>query len=86
MDPDSDFGPWVTPDAHISARVDGSEQLDIKLAALKRHRSQVEMDGPFFSGSENGQSMWGEEFYRIAKGRPGPLDADGWETDLFGGL
>ena len=37
------------------------------------------MDGPFFRGAENGQSMWGEEFYRIAKGEPGPLDADGWE-------
>ena len=38
------------------------------------------MDGPFFRGSENGQSMWGEEFYRIAKGTPGPAGEDGWET------
>ena len=39
----------------------------------RAHRSQVEMDGPFFRCSENGQSMWGEEFYRIAKGTPGRL-------------
>ena len=86
MDPDADFGPFVTPDEHISARVDGSEYLETKLAALARHRSQVEMDGPFFRGSENGQSMWGEEFYRIAKGTPGPAGDDGWESDLFAGL
>jgi N-acetyl-1-D-myo-inositol-2-amino-2-deoxy-alpha-D-glucopyranoside deacetylase len=86
MDPDADLGPFVTPDENISARVDGTEQLDAKLDALRRHRSQVKMDGPFFAGSENGQSMWGEEFYRIAKGEPGPLDDDGWESDLFAGL
>jgi len=86
MEPDADFGPFVTPDEHISARVDGSEYLETKLAALARHRSQVEMDGPFFRGSENGQSMWGEEFYRIAKGTPGQAGDDGWEPDLFAGL
>jgi N-acetyl-1-D-myo-inositol-2-amino-2-deoxy-alpha-D-glucopyranoside deacetylase len=86
MDPDGDFGPWVTPDAMISARIDGSDLLATKLAALARHRSQVEEDGPFFHGSENGQSMFGEEFYRLAKGTPGPVDDDGWETDLFAGL
>ena len=86
MEPDADLGPFVTPDEHISARVDGSEYLETKLAALARHRSQVEMDGPFFRGSENGQSMWGEEFYRIAKGTPGPVGEDGWEPDLFSGL
>ena len=72
MDPDGDFGPWVTPDDQISARVDGTDVLDTKLAALARHRSQVETDGPFFRGAENGQSLFGEEFYRLAKGTPGP--------------
>jgi N-acetyl-1-D-myo-inositol-2-amino-2-deoxy-alpha-D-glucopyranoside deacetylase len=86
MDPDGDFGPWVTPDAMISARVDGTPELSTKLAALARHRSQVEPDGPFFRGAENGQSMFGEEFYRIAKGRRGPVGEDGWESDLFAGL
>jgi N-acetyl-1-D-myo-inositol-2-amino-2-deoxy-alpha-D-glucopyranoside deacetylase len=86
MDPDGDFGAWITPDEHISARVDGTDFLDTKLDALRRHRSQVKMDGPFFSGAENGQSMWGEEFYRIAKGTRGDLDAEGWEPDLFAGL
>jgi N-acetyl-1-D-myo-inositol-2-amino-2-deoxy-alpha-D-glucopyranoside deacetylase len=86
MDPDGDFGPWVTPDAMISARIDGTDLLATKLAALSQHRSQVEQDGPFFRGSENGQSMFGEEFYRLAKGEQGPTDAQGWESDLFAGL
>ncbi len=86
MDPDGDFGPWVTADADISARVDGTALLDTKLAALARHRSQVEEDGVFFRGAENGQSMFGEEFYRLAKGQQGPVDDHGWETDLFAGL
>jgi N-acetyl-1-D-myo-inositol-2-amino-2-deoxy-alpha-D-glucopyranoside deacetylase len=86
MDPDGDFGPWVTPDAMISARIDGTDLLATKLAALSQHRSQVEQDGPFFRGSENGQSMFGEEFYRLAKGEQGSTDDQGWETDLFSGL
>jgi N-acetyl-1-D-myo-inositol-2-amino-2-deoxy-alpha-D-glucopyranoside deacetylase len=86
MDPDDDFGPWVTSDELISARVDGTATLDTKLAALARHRSQVEQDGLFFRGAENGQSMFGEEFYRLAKGRLGPVDDNGWETDLFAGI
>ena len=86
MEPDGDFGPWVTADADIAARIDGSDVLETKLAALARHRSQVEQDGLFFRGAENGQSLWGDEFYRIAKGRRGPVDDDGWESDLFAGL
>jgi N-acetyl-1-D-myo-inositol-2-amino-2-deoxy-alpha-D-glucopyranoside deacetylase len=86
MDPDGDFGPWVTPDEHLSARVDGTDVLATKLAALSRHRSQVEQDGVFFRGSENGQSMFGEEFYRLAKGELGPVGDDGYESDLFAGL
>ena len=84
--PTATSGPWVTPDADISARVDGTDILDTKLAALARHRSQVEADGLFFRGAENGQSLFGEEFYRLAKGTPGPVDDDGWETDLFAGI
>ena len=30
-------------------------------------------------------TVWAEEFYRIAKGRPVP-GPDGYETDLFAGV
>ena len=86
MNPDDDFGPWVTADAHLTARVDGTDLLDTKLAALARHRSQIEQDGVFFRGAENGQSLFGEEFYRLAKGERGPVGDDGFESDLFAGL
>jgi N-acetyl-1-D-myo-inositol-2-amino-2-deoxy-alpha-D-glucopyranoside deacetylase len=86
MDPEGDFGPWVTADEDLSARIDGAELLETKLAALARHRSQVEPDGLFFRGAENGQSLFGDEYYRLAKGQQGPVGDDGWESDLFAGL
>ncbi len=86
MDPDGEMGPWVTPDALISARIDGSEFVHIKMDALKLHRTQVDPDGPFFSGAESGHAFWGDEFYVLVKGERGPLDEHGFETDLFAGL
>ena len=55
------------------------------MAALAEHQTQVEQDGPFFSGGESSHAFWGEESYRIVRGtpRPGP---DGFETDLFAGV
>ena len=46
----------------------------------------MEADGLFFRCAKNGQSLLGEEFYRLAKGTPGPVGDDGWEADLFAGL
>ena len=85
MEPDGDLPPFVTPDHLISARVDGSEFVDQKMKALAAHATQVEQDGPFFSGGESGHAFWGEECYRIVRGTPAPGD-DGYETDLFAGL
>jgi N-acetyl-1-D-myo-inositol-2-amino-2-deoxy-alpha-D-glucopyranoside deacetylase len=86
MEPDGDLGPFVTADELISTRIDGTDFIDQKMAALAAHRSQVSTDGPFFAGAESGHSLWAEEFFRIAKGRPGDLGPDGFETDLFAGL
>jgi N-acetyl-1-D-myo-inositol-2-amino-2-deoxy-alpha-D-glucopyranoside deacetylase len=86
MDPDGELGPFVTPDDLISTRVDGTPHIDQKMAALAAHRSQVSMDGPFFSGAESGHAFWAEEFFRIARGRPGEAGPDGFEADLFAGL
>ncbi|MGZ5399691.1 MAG: N-acetyl-1-D-myo-inositol-2-amino-2-deoxy-alpha-D-glucopyranoside deacetylase [Nocardioides sp.] len=85
MEPDGELPPFVTPDELISARVDGSAYVDRKMKALAEHRTQVDADGPFFSGGESGHAFWGEEFYRIVRGTPvaGP---DGQESDLFAGL
>ena len=86
MDPDGPL-PMTTPDADISTAVDGSARLEQKLDALRAHRTQVSVDGPFFALSNNlGNRAWGTEYFRIAQGRPGEVGADGFETDLFAGL
>ena len=67
--------------------VDGTEFADAKIAAMAAHHTQIAVDGPFFALSNNvGNHVWGVEHYRLAKGRQGPVDEQGWETDLFAGL
>lgn len=86
MDPEGPL-PMTTPDADISTAVDATAHVELKLDALRAHRTQVTVDGPFFALSNNvGNQAWGTEFFRIAKGRPGPSGPDGFETDLFAGL
>jgi N-acetyl-1-D-myo-inositol-2-amino-2-deoxy-alpha-D-glucopyranoside deacetylase len=87
MDPDSDI-PMATPDELVTTAVDGMRHVDAKLAAMRAHATQITVDGPFFALSNNlGNEVWGVEFYTLAQGEPGgDRDADGYETDLFGGL
>lgn len=86
MEPDGQLPPFVTPDELITARIDGSATVQRKMDALRKHATQVQQDGHFFSGAESGHAWWSEEFYRLVKGTPGPVDADGFEDDLFAGL
>lgn len=86
MDPDAlDF---VVPDEFITTAVDATDHLDRKLAALRAHASQVDVNGGFFALSNNlGSQALGIEYFRIASGRVGgPFDELGRETDLFAGL
>ena len=78
---------FFVTDEQIAAAVDGTEYADAKLAAMRAHETQISVDGPFFALSNSvGSHVWGVEYYRLAKGRPGELDDRGWETDLFAGL
>ncbi len=86
MDPDGPLPPFVIPDADLSAVVAGGEHAQRKVAAMRAHRSQIATDGPFFAPSGDAGQMWGTEYYRLAKGRPGPVEDDGLEHDLFAGL
>ncbi|GCD91058.1 N-acetyl-1-D-myo-inositol-2-amino-2-deoxy-alpha-D-glucopyranoside deacetylase [Nocardioides sp. LS1] len=87
MDPDGPMPFFVIPDEDLSAAVDAQEYVDRKMAALAAHATQIAVDGPFFALSNNvGTTAWGIEFYRIAKGTPGPVGEDGLETDLFAGV
>jgi N-acetyl-1-D-myo-inositol-2-amino-2-deoxy-alpha-D-glucopyranoside deacetylase len=91
MDPDGPLGPWVTADDQLSAAVDGSAYLEQKMDALRRYPTQITLDGPFFALSHDeadneGNQMWGVEYFRIVKGEQGELGADGLESDLFAGI
>ena len=59
-----------------------------KLRALAEHGTQVSVHGEYFALSNNlGQPALATEYFRLVGGLPGgPVDADGRETDLFGGL
>jgi N-acetyl-1-D-myo-inositol-2-amino-2-deoxy-alpha-D-glucopyranoside deacetylase len=84
---DPDNLPWGSPDEDLDAAVEANDFADAKIAAMKAHASQIAIDGPFFALSNNaGTQVWGTEHYRLAKGRPGPVGADGLEDDLFAGL
>jgi N-acetyl-1-D-myo-inositol-2-amino-2-deoxy-alpha-D-glucopyranoside deacetylase len=87
MDPDGPLPHFITPDENLAAVVEADDYVDAKMAAMKAHTTQITMDGPFFALSNNqGSSVWGHEFYRLAKGERGELNEDGLETDLFAGL
>ncbi len=86
MDPDN-LPAFMVEDDVLSARLEADDYVDAKMEALKAHRTQISVDGPFFALANNkGNEVWGTEFYRIAKGELGPTGSDGLETDLFAGL
>ena len=87
MDPDGDLPAFMVEDDALTAVIEADEYADVKMEALKAHRTQISVDGPFFALSNNqGNEIWGTEYYRIAKGQQGPAGPDGLETDLFAGL
>ena len=88
MDPDGPLPPFAVPDEQLTAAVDSTAYVQQKLAAMRAHATQIAVDGAFFALSNNvGSEVWGIEFYRLAKGTPGPADPDtGFEADLFAGL
>ncbi len=88
MDPDGPLPAFAVPDELLTACVDAGAFVDAKLDAMRAHATQIAVDGPFFALSNNlGNQVWSREFYRIAKGAPGPADpGTGLEPDLFAGL
>lgn len=87
MEHDGDLPRMFVPDEALTAAIHAEQYAAAKTEALKAHRTQIAVDGPFFALSNNqGNEIWGTEFFRIAKGRPGPVGDDGLEDDLFAGL
>ena len=78
----------VVADDLVTTVIHAPDQQAAKSQALAAHATQVTVAGEFFALSNNlGQQVVGTEYFRLASGRPGGArDADGRETDLFGGL
>jgi N-acetyl-1-D-myo-inositol-2-amino-2-deoxy-alpha-D-glucopyranoside deacetylase len=87
-EPDGELPPFVVPDDVITTAIDGGGQyVEAKLAAMRAHPTQIEVDGPFFGlSNEVGNTVWAVESYRIAKGTALPGEQGGLETDLFAGV
>ena len=77
--------PFGDPDETITTRIDARDFLDAKTDAMRAHRTQILVDGPFFALSNHiGQREFGLEHYRLIRGTP---PAPGVvEEDLFAGL
>jgi N-acetyl-1-D-myo-inositol-2-amino-2-deoxy-alpha-D-glucopyranoside deacetylase len=80
--------PFAKADELVTAVVDANEYVDAKMAAMRAHATQIELDGPFFALSNQlGLQVWGNEFYSLVKGDAHePFNSDGRETDLFAGV
>jgi N-acetyl-1-D-myo-inositol-2-amino-2-deoxy-alpha-D-glucopyranoside deacetylase len=74
--------PFGDPDEIVTTQVDARDHLDAKVAAMRAHATQIQVDGPFFALSNNvGQRAFGLEHFRLVRGTP--PTGDGFETDLF---
>jgi N-acetyl-1-D-myo-inositol-2-amino-2-deoxy-alpha-D-glucopyranoside deacetylase len=80
--------PFGVADDLVTTEVDASDHLDAKTAAMRAHKTQIAVDGPFFALSNNvGQKAFGSEYYMLVKGSMGTPDGPhGRETDLFAGV
>jgi N-acetyl-1-D-myo-inositol-2-amino-2-deoxy-alpha-D-glucopyranoside deacetylase len=77
--------PFGDPDETVTTRIDARDYLDAKTDALRAHRTQIEVDGPFFALSNHvGQKAFGFEHFRLISGTPPP--AAQLEEDLFVGV
>lgn len=85
---DVDALDFVVADELVTTAVDGTAQIEQKLAALRAHATQVTVDSGFFALSNNlGSQALGVEYFRLVAGvASGPFDANGRETDLFAGI
>lgn len=90
FDPKGPLPSMVVPDDLVTTVIDASDLTHRKVAALRRHATQVMVtdDGSALIHPHGArQPIVGVEFYRLVRGEPaGERDEAGRETDLFAGL
>ena len=73
------------PDEDITNVADVSEFVDLKMASLRRHATQMGPNSPFARlPADATRRMRGTEHFRLAAGTPLPVGAD--PSDLLAGL
>ena len=80
--------PFGTPDEQIAARIDGTDQSERKVAAMRAHATQIPESSWLYSIAGNfGSEFMGVEYFTLAYGKQGPGSGKyGWEDDMFAGL
>ncbi len=80
--------PFGNPDDEVTTEVDGTAHVDAKMAAMRAHKTQISVDGPFFALADGvGLEAFGTEYFVLARGERGPAAGpSGREDDLFAGL
>lgn len=82
MDPDD--LPFACPDEFVTTEIHAAGFLEQKLAAMRAHATQIDVQGGFFALSNNlGSEAMGTEYFRGVKG---VSVSHGRETDLFAGI
>jgi len=77
--------PFLVDDELVTTEIEGLDFVAAKLAAMRAHASQIDMESPFIAMSAvAGPDALGREYYRIAKGSL--VSSGGYETDLFAGI
>ena len=78
--------PFVCDDALVTTVIEAPDYLPAKMAALRAHGTQVQVDGGFFALADSiGSQAFGTEYFRLVAGTSLP-DVDGLERDLFAGV
>ena len=77
--------PFVKPDELVTAAIEGQEFLNKKMAALGEHKTQINLNEPFFAlQNSSGKNVWGTEYYTQVKGEKSKkVNSRGYVTDLF---
>ena len=80
--------PFGTPDPQIAARIDGTDQYEAKLAAMRAHATQIPSDSWLYAlAGDIGGEFMGVEYFTLGQGERGSGSGPyGWESDLFAGL
>ncbi len=81
--------PFGTDDALITTEIVGTEaHLAAKMAAMRAHRTQISVDGPFFALADNvALTAFGVEHFVLIQGELGGGGQPGSrELDLFAGI